>query len=173
MTTVKSAEKVAFVTVGTTSFDAVIETVSSLPITTQLERLGYTKVILQIGRGTFEPEKISRRDFRLEYYRYKDSITEDIKQADLIISHAGAGSVMETLEAGKPLIVVVNELLMGNHQIELAYQLYEDGHLQYCTCSTLLDTLKNFDESNLKPYPKGQPENFARFLDKAMGLSQR
>ncbi|XP_071942849.1 UDP-N-acetylglucosamine transferase subunit ALG13-like [Antedon mediterranea] len=165
-------DKVAFVTVGTTSFDALIETVSSLPIISQLERLGYTKAVLQIGRGNFEPEEVSRTNFTLKYYRYKNSIADDIKDADLVISHAGAGSVMETLEGGKPLIVVINEQLMGNHQIELAYQLYKDDHLQYCTCSTLEDTLKIFDASQLKPYPKGKPENFASFLDKAMGLSR-
>ena len=46
----------------------------------------------------------------------------------------GAGSCLEVLEAGKPLVVVVNEKLMDNHQIELAQQLYNDGHLLYCTC---------------------------------------
>ena len=46
----------------------------------------------------------------------------------------GAGSVLETLQAGRPLIVVINELLMDNHQMELASQLAEDGHLFYATC---------------------------------------
>ena len=46
----------------------------------------------------------------------------------------GAGSVLETLQAGRPLIVVINELLMDNHQMELASQLAEDGHLCYATC---------------------------------------
>ena len=50
----------------------------------------------------------------------------------------GAGSVLETLQARKPLIVVINDLLMDNHQLELASQLAEDGHLYYATCRSVL-----------------------------------
>ena len=46
----------------------------------------------------------------------------------------GSGSVLETLQAGRPMIVVINELLMDNHQLELANQLADDGHLFYATC---------------------------------------
>ena len=56
-----------------------------------LKRLGYSKVILQIGRGKIEPQQINQPDFCLEAYRYKDSIAEDIYNADLVISHAGTG----------------------------------------------------------------------------------
>ncbi|WAQ94271.1 ALG13-like protein [Mya arenaria] len=46
-----------------------------------------------------------------------------------------AGSCLETLGAGRKLLVVINEGLMDNHQLELANQLHLDGHLHYCTCS--------------------------------------
>jgi len=53
------------------------------------ERLGYHSIILQIGRGIYEPEIINRKGFSMKYYRYKDSIEEDIQRASLVISHAG------------------------------------------------------------------------------------
>ncbi|XP_012354528.2 putative bifunctional UDP-N-acetylglucosamine transferase and deubiquitinase ALG13 isoform X8 [Nomascus leucogenys] len=166
--------KCVFVTVGTTSFDDLIACVSAPDSLQKIESLGYNRLILQIGRGTVVPEPFSTESFTLDVYRYKDSLKEDIQKADLVISHAGkgAGSCLETLEKGKPLIVVINEKLMNNHQLELAKQLHKEGHLFYCTCSTLPGLLQSMDLSTLKCYPPGQPEKFSAFLDKVVGLQK-
>ncbi|XP_041111996.1 UDP-N-acetylglucosamine transferase subunit ALG13 homolog isoform X2 [Polyodon spathula] len=160
--------KSVFVTVGTTSFDELISCVTSEDVILALRELGYGRLVLQIGRGTVQPVPYSSAQFTLEVFRYKDSITEEIRTADLVISHAG--SCLETLGAGTPLLVVVNDQLMNNHQLELARQLHRDGHLYYCTCRTLSDTLKKMDLSALNPFLPGQTEKFAAFLDKAVGL---
>ncbi|KAL1766819.1 bifunctional UDP-N-acetylglucosamine transferase and deubiquitinase ALG13 isoform X7 [Sigmodon hispidus] len=131
--------KSAFVTVGTTSFDELIACVSAPDSLEILKSLGYNRLVLQIGRGTVVPEPFSTESFTLDIYRYKESLKEDLQQADLVISHAGAGSCLESLERGKPLVVVVNEKLMNNHQLELAKQLYTEGHLFYCTCRMAFD----------------------------------
>uniref|UniRef100_F7CXN6 UDP-N-acetylglucosamine transferase subunit ALG13 n=1 Tax=Macaca mulatta TaxID=9544 RepID=F7CXN6_MACMU len=146
------------------------ETPATLP--QKIESLGYNRLILQIGRGTVVPEPFSTESFTLDVYRYKDSLREDIQKADLVISHAGAGSCLEALEKGKPLVVVINEKLMNNHQLELAKQLHKEGHLFYCTCSTLPGLLQSMDLSTLKCYPPGQPEKFSAFLDKVVGLQK-
>ncbi|MEJ1275115.1 putative bifunctional UDP-N-acetylglucosamine transferase and deubiquitinase ALG13 isoform X8 [Cricetulus griseus] len=129
--------KSAFVTVGTTSFDELVACVVANDSLQILKSLGYNRLVLQIGRGTVVPESFSSDSFTLDVYRYKDSLKEDLQQADLVISHAGAGSCLESLEKGKPLVVVVNEKLMNNHQFELAKQLHKEGHLFYCTCRVL------------------------------------
>ncbi|XP_034505155.1 putative bifunctional UDP-N-acetylglucosamine transferase and deubiquitinase ALG13 isoform X2 [Ailuropoda melanoleuca] len=126
--------KCVLVTVGTTSFDDLIACVSAHDTLQIIKGLGYSRLVLQIGRGKVVPEPFSTESFALDVYRYKDSLEEDLQKADLVISHAGAGSCLETLEKRKPLVVVVNEKLMNNHQLELAKQLYKDGHLFYCTC---------------------------------------
>nr|AAI19773.1 Glycosyltransferase 28 domain containing 2 [Mus musculus] len=164
--------KRVFVTVGTTSFDDLIARVVAHDSVQILKNLGYNQLVLQIGRGTVVPEPFSTESFTLDVYRYKDSLKEDLQQAYLVISHAGAGSCLESLEKGKPLVVVVNEKLMNNHQFELAKQLHKEGHLFYCTCSMLPELLQSMDLSTLKCYPPGQPEKFSAFLDKVVGLQK-
>ncbi|CAK6964612.1 UDP-N-acetylglucosamine transferase subunit ALG13 homolog isoform X1 [Scomber scombrus] len=162
--------KTVFVTVGTTSFDELIKNVTSSEAAQALKSCGYERLVLQVGRGSLLPDADSCPHIRLEAFRFKDSIAEDMKRADLVISHAGAGSCLEALGANKPLLVVVNDKLMDNHQLELARQLHMDSHLLYCTCSTLTETLRTMDLSLLQPFPPGQPKNFANFLDKALGI---
>ncbi|XP_030305192.1 putative bifunctional UDP-N-acetylglucosamine transferase and deubiquitinase ALG13 [Calypte anna] len=159
-----------FVTVGTTSFDDLIETVCSPETLQVLQNRGYQKLVLQVGRGALEPVPGSIQALAVEVFRFKDSVAEELRRADLVISHAGAGSCLETLEEGKPLIVVINEKLMNNHQLELAKQLHRDGHVLYCNCSTLVETLQSMDLSTLKPFPPGHPEKFALFLDNVFGF---
>jgi hypothetical protein len=52
-----------------------------------------------------------------------------VSDAALVISHAGSGSIFESLTAGKALIVVPNPLLMDNHQAELGRHLAGMGVL--------------------------------------------
>lgn len=162
--------KTVFVTVGTTSFDELIQSIISQEAVEALKSHGYEKLVLQVGRGTIIPCPETCPHINLETFRFKESIAEDMRRAHLIISHAGAGSCMEALGAGKPLLVVVNDKLMNNHQLELARQLHSDSHLLYCTCSTLTETLRSMDISVLLPFVPGQPQNFANFLDKALGV---
>lgn len=165
-----SVKSKIFVTVGTTEFDELIR-VSTESSTLELlsSKFGCRSLLLQIGRGAYEPEKKSSAP-TVDYYRFKSSIREDLVEADLVISHAGAGTCLETLELQKPLIVVVNETLHDNHQFELARQLFQDGYLFYCTPQTLQSTLKEIDLSHLKPWKPANPRIFSDWLDKRLGF---
>ncbi|XP_048885647.1 UDP-N-acetylglucosamine transferase subunit ALG13 homolog [Brienomyrus brachyistius] len=162
--------KTVFVTVGTTSFDDLIASVISQEAVQALVARGYEELVLQVGRGSILPGRDSCPGLTLQAFRFKDSIAGDIQRADLVISHAGAGSCLEALGAGRPLLVVVNDRLMDNHQLELARKLHADSHLLYCTCSNLTHTLRTMDLSRLTPFCLGQPEKFANFMDQALGL---
>ncbi|XP_066993995.1 UDP-N-acetylglucosamine transferase subunit ALG13 [Anabrus simplex] len=160
-------------TVGTTKFDLFITTICTPEVLRVLRDKGYSKLNLQIGNGKFEPERGIVEGIHVDYFRFKDSIKDDIENADLVISHAGAGSCLEVLYAKKPLVVVVNELLMDNHQLELAQQLATDGHLIYCTCNELQKTLKYLNPHSLQPFAKCKSDRFVYFLDSIYGYNER
>jgi beta-1,4-N-acetylglucosaminyltransferase len=87
-----------------------------------------------------------------------------------VISHAGAGTCIDVFTRGKPLIVVINETLMNNHQTELAEQLSNDNYLFYSTVSELPEILKTFDVEKLEKYEKGNVDKFIEFLDNSIGF---
>lgn len=161
-------DKRVFITVGTTQFSELIETASHQEIIEVLKKLGYTTVQFQTGTATFN-FKPTYPDVTMLYDKYFEDFEKQIAMADLVISHAGAGSCMEVLRLQKPLVVVINENLMDNHQTELAEQLQEDGYLYYCTCKTLKESLTK-DLKQLRLYPKQAQNLFSDYLDKCMGF---
>ncbi|XP_034941303.1 UDP-N-acetylglucosamine transferase subunit ALG13 homolog [Chelonus insularis] len=163
---------IVFVTVGTTKFDKLIKTILCDDILNELNKRGYNHLILQIGNTTIEPDCTPRCGFTaIEVFKLKPSLEQYMTSADLVISHAGAGSCLEALEAKKPLIVVINDLLMDNHQYELAEQLCKDNHLYQCTCDTLLELLKTMDLSKLQPFINNRSKEIAQIIDHILGYS--
>ncbi|KAJ8669668.1 hypothetical protein QAD02_000927 [Eretmocerus hayati] len=164
--------KTVFVTVGTTKFDELIKTVTSDEVLQELNRKGYNKLVLQIGKTDIEPDCAPRCGFyEIEVFNLSPSLHESMEVADLIISHAGAGSCLEALELSKPLVVVINDRLMDNHQIELAEQLYKDGHLFYSNCKNLLNLIHSMDLSELQPFKQDKSKAIATMIDQIMGFS--
>lgn len=125
-----------------------------------------------------------------EMYRFKPSLEEDMSNADLIISHAGAGSIMEGLEhcrkynsqCGqdeshdmKKLVVVINDILMDNHQCELAYALEKRNFLYVLSKpDMLLQTEKVQRIEHFLPvcFEGGDDSSFGSLLDDFMGYSK-
>ncbi|CAF1270267.1 unnamed protein product [Adineta steineri] len=160
--------KCAFITVGTTQFDLLIETIihDSNVLETLINCLHIDKIILQTGNS--QMPSYDNLSIPIEHYQYKDSIDNDIQQADIVISHAGAGTILQTLEAHKPLLVVVNEKLMNNHQLEIAHEMEQQGYLYHCTCSTIAKTLEKYVNHKFRQYEKGNPLLFGQYLNQIM-----
>ena len=59
---------------------------------------------------------------------YLPNLAAEIEKASLVVSHAGAGSIFESLLFRVPLVVVPNPVLMGNDQVELAELMDELKH---------------------------------------------
>ena len=162
-----------FVTVGTTDFDLLIAAIDTPEFVAFFKSRRCKRLIVKIGRGKIEPVYITTltEAIAVEFYRFKPSLAEDMSAADLILSHAGAGSISEALHLRKTLVVCVNEALMGNHQAELAEALAERNYCFFTVPSRLCDFLRCSDYSTLRVYPTPDPEVFANFLSDALELN--
>ena len=67
---------------------------------------------------------------------------EVVSAVDVVISHAGAGSILDALRWDKELIVVENTALMGGHQRELIDELVKRSYLVEGTVDTLAEAVE-------------------------------
>lgn len=88
----------AFVTIGSTRFDALIAEVFSPRILKALKAQGYETLTIQCANSVFdrsalvakgETATLSLEGILIEFWRLKSSLHEEYEKADLIISHAG------------------------------------------------------------------------------------
>lgn len=160
-----------FVTVGSTQFDHLIDALVDRQTLQIFKNLGCQKLTIQYGgyKQTAHLEFLqSWTDFETELFDYKSSIDEYIDSADLVIGHAGAGTVLEVLRKGKPLLIVINDRLMDNHQEELARDL---ANQQFVVCSypsQMCQILQSLDVTSLRPFPKHDPTKFSSFITRLL-----
>ena len=104
-----------FITVGThpQPFDRLLEEIDSIAENKKYE------IFAQTGCSSYKPKR-----FKSEKLLTPEKGLSIMKKSGIIITHAGAGSIIDACKAGKPLIVVprlqkFNEHT-NNHQLELA-----------------------------------------------------
>lgn len=156
-----------FVTVGSTKFDDLIQSI--LNSSDLLKKLKFRRVIIQTGKSQYDGQKLAAdltTNLDIEIYRYKNSILPDIKAADLVVSHAGAGTCLEVLRLNKKLLVVINETLMDNHQSELADQLANDNYLMKTNVRNFRDNLKMIMTREFNKFPSQKESKFEKIFDK-------
>lgn len=161
--------KTLFVTVGSTKFDALINHI--LQNLTELKRLGFERLILQTGKSKYNPELLKDTKLKIETYDYKSSILDDIKSADLVVGHAGAGTCLEVLRLNKRMLVVINETLMDNHQSELADKLEAENYLLKSNVMESIDKLRSIFDHKFKKFPSIDKSNFEQIFDKSLKSS--
>jgi len=86
------------------------------------------EVKAQIGNSTYEPSNLES----LDYYS-PDEFANIIREARIVISHAGMGTIIETTKQGKPIIIVPRKAKLGeantDHQFDTAKVLAKEGRL--------------------------------------------
>ena len=113
------------VTVGSPKegFDRAVRLVDELKIEGKVR----DRVVAQIGNGSYEPKKIE------QVFRFKswEEINRLNRNAEMIVSHAGAGTIMTALKYGRPMICMPRLKELGehndNHQLEVAATLKNEG----------------------------------------------
>ncbi|KAF9036601.1 glycosyltransferase 28 [Panaeolus papilionaceus] len=169
----------AFVTVGSTKFDKLIQAIFSEEVLSSLKERGYTHLIVQCGNSAFDmadkivggrEESLEIVGVHIEFWQYKPSLEKCYEKADLVISHAGSGTIVDVLRMGKVMIVVPNNTLADNHQEELASALQEMQYLKSTGVENLAQTIREFDPTAFEPFPPFEPSRFARVIDEAFGF---
>ena len=129
-----------FVSIGTTSFNALIQAMDSLSQSLSEE------VVMQIGRSDHVPEQC-------EYFRFAPSLVPYYERASLVISHGGLGIVTEILERGLPLVAVEDPDQPDRHQREILEVWEREGHLVWCKdLRRLPRAIEQVRSQRFKPY---------------------
>jgi|SRR5690606_11611128 len=144
-----------FVTTGTQApFDRLIQMVDEMA-----PEIEGHEVIAQAFKGTYIAKHIQVLDF-LEPKKFK----ELFDNADLIISHAGMGTVISALTTGKTLIIVPRNAKLGehrnDHQLATARKLDE---LNYVHVAFDSGTLVKLTKRLLNEDNSGNPPKVAEF----------
>lgn len=118
---------------ATVPFTKLVRAVSK-PIVEQLQKYGFDQIEVQYGLAgnAFDDDLPGVAGFDFD-----PKIKRRLQDAQLVISHAGSGSILDALcrghgESSRKLVVVVNTDLMNNHQLELALKLEKEGCAVVC-----------------------------------------
>jgi len=87
-------DKNLLVTVGTTKFDQLIQTIASDGVSSAVISSGYTNWRVQYGAASAEARSsiatiAGSSGLKINTFDYKPSLEQDIEWADLVIGHAG------------------------------------------------------------------------------------
>lgn len=177
--------KTALITVGATApFPALISASLAPAFLSTLSSLGYTHLLIQHGLtptnfgGTPSGQSLlssltnlsTTSPLKITAFDFTPNLSSEISTSDLIISHAGSGSILEALRHVKRLVVVPNEDLMDNHQKELAGELEAQGYLIEGRVDNLPEAIKKAERATFKHFPRSGSEVFGRIVEEELGF---
>ena len=153
------SEKQILITVGTTKFENLIKAIDKNEFYEMIIKNGFTKIIIQKGYGDYIPTNFKKYEnkIKIQVSEILNNFEKVIQSSELIISHGGAGIILESLKNKRKVIVCVNDELMDNHQIELASSLHNEGYVHYCKDLSKITEEANqiiLDPTKIKEYPE-------------------
>ncbi|AMG53714.1 PssE/Cps14G family polysaccharide biosynthesis glycosyltransferase [Citrobacter amalonaticus] len=132
-----------FITVGTTKFDSLIRAADKYALDNKLNNF-----IFQIADGSYVPNNG-------EYISFVSDIDHYYDWADVVITHAGAGSIYRLLELRKKIIIVPNLERIDKHQNDIAAFMSQHQHaLVVWNLSELNSAMEKVSTFSPIPYDK-------------------
>ena len=107
-------------------------------------------IIMQVGYNKINSQ--------YPHYDFSSNFTNDLQQANLVITHGGVGSIMQALLLGKKVIVVPRlekyHEHVSDHQLEISNKLAQEKYLYIAQDFTTLQNLvSQYHHLEFKPYP--------------------
>ncbi|MDP5213582.1 glycosyltransferase [Pseudoalteromonas tunicata] len=123
------------VTVGTSVFDGLIQAVDE-----QFSAEIFS-ITLQIAEGQYRPVNHT-------FFKRSKDFEHHLSEADIVITHGGAGTIFKLMEMEKPFIAVPNLERVDPHQLDLAQFVEENQYGLVCRDLSMLkeifDSLSSF-----------------------------
>jgi beta-1,4-N-acetylglucosaminyltransferase len=114
-----AATRIILVTVGSTDFDPLVQAADEASPRLDLP------VVIQIGIGRHEPRNA-------EWFRIAPSLEPYYERADVVVSHGGAGTILEVLRRGMRLVSADNPDRPDQHQKDMIGHMSAEGRLVWC-----------------------------------------
>ena len=151
-----------FLTVGSQKFpfDRLIQGVDELKRNHIIE----DEIFAQIGCANYIPK-------HLQYDRYlsREDFSKKMEECNLLITHAGVGTIMKALLQQKKIIAIPRLAIFGehvnNHQLMIVRALSDRNHIFYVeNLENLAQVMEKSAHETLKPYTK-QSDELLSFLE--------
>ncbi|KAK9898080.1 glycosyltransferase family 1 protein [Cystobasidium minutum MCA 4210] len=199
------SQSFALLTVGSTHFDELVKAALEPTTLEAMFKRGITRFVVQYGQGdirqilrnvALEPVEgfpvvsggvsatvKTSEGVEVQMYAFMDDIEDRMANASLVISHAGAGSILAALrgpalsstaakqQQKKQLVIVPNDSLMDSHQSELAEEMAKHGWAAIASPRTLAETIQQLPTTAKasSAFPAHDPSKIQSILDEQMG----
>jgi beta-1,4-N-acetylglucosaminyltransferase len=141
-------KKIFVITGSTYPFDRLIKEID------KINKNKKYRILAQIGKSKYIPENIEFNDF-LEY----EDIIFRIKQSDIVITHAGVGTILDVLTQNKKLILFPRlkkyDEAIDDHQLEICKAFEEKFGINWTKNEQEIEKLIN----NVKIVKTNKKEN--------------
>lgn len=144
-----------FITVGTQKFqfNRLLEYIDEKVSTGEIKE----KIFAQIGSSTYIPKNYEYKD-----YIDKNEFSKNIEKSDLIITHAGVGTIITAINKNKKVIVVPRlskyKEHVDNHQLEIA-ESFSNKNFVLSNGENIEELLSNIKKAKSNKFDKYNSSN--------------